>query len=152
MGLRDDINDALKDAIRNQNRRRIATLRLINAAIKDRDIACRTAGPGEGVSDEQVLDILAKMVKQRNESVQVYRDAGRADLAEQEADEIGIIREFMPRQLSEDEMRAAVAGVVEEIAAKSLKDMGRTMATLKERFAGRMDFARAGAMVKERLG
>jgi hypothetical protein len=152
MGLRDDIDDALKAAIKSQSKRRIATLRLVNAAIKDRDIAARTAGPGEGVGDEQVLEILAKMVKQRHESVRVYEEGGRPELAAQEAEEIEIIEEFMPRQLSEDEMRAAVDGVVVELDARSLKDMGRTMGALKARYAGQMDFGKAGAMVKARLG
>ncbi|VAW14414.1 Transamidase GatB domain protein [hydrothermal vent metagenome] len=152
MGLRDDINETLKTAIKSQQKRRVATLRLVNAAIKDRDIAARTTGTGEGVDDGQVLDILAKMVKQRRESEKIYEEAGRAELATQEAEEIEIIQEFMPKQLSEDEMRAAVAEIVGEIEAKSLKDMGRTMAALKERYAGRMDFSKAGAMVKDVLG
>ena len=152
MGLRDDINEALKTAIKSQHKRRVTTLRLVNAAIKDREIAARTTGSGEGVNDAQILEILAKMVKQRRESEKIYEDAGRAELAAQEAEEIGIIQEFMPKQLTEEEMRAAVAEIVDEIEARSLKDMGRTMGALKERFAGRMDFSRAGAMVKECLG
>lgn len=152
MGLRDQINEMLKTSIKSQQKRRVATLRLVNAAIKDRDIAARTNGSGEGVDDGQVLDILAKMVKQRRESEKIYEDAGRAELATQEAEEIEIIQEFMPKQLSEEEMRAAVAQIVGEIEAKSLKDMGRTMGALKERFAGRMDFSKAGAMVKAHLG
>jgi len=152
MGLRDDINDRLKTAIKGQDKRRVATLRLVNAAIKDRDIAGRSTGNADGVNDAQVLDILAKMVKQRGESVKIYEEAGRAELAAQEAQEIEIIQDFMPKQLSEDEMRTAVAELVDEIEAKSLKDMGRTMGALKERFAGRMDFSKAGAMVKEKLG
>lgn len=152
MGLRDRINDALKTAVKEQNKRRVATLRLVNAAIKDRDIASRTAGRGDGVDDDTMLEILAKMIKQRNESVTVYEEAGRPELAAQEAEEIEIIREFMPKQLSEEDILAAVESVVVELDAKSLKDMGRTMGALKERYAGQMDFAKAGAMVKARLG
>lgn len=151
MGLRDDINDVLKESVKTKAKRRVATLRLVNAAIKDRDIAARTDGPGDGVGDDIVLEILAKMVKQRTESEKIYEDAGRIELAAQEAEEIEIIRAFLPKQLSKDEMREVVARVVAEIEAKSLKDMGRTMGALKERYAGRMDFSKAGAMVKELL-
>jgi uncharacterized protein YqeY len=151
MNLRDEFGAALKDAVRSQNKRRMSTLRLINAAVKDRDIAARTAGVDEGVSDDVILEILAKMVRQREESVRTYEEAGRTDLAQQESEEIEIIREFLPKQLGEDEVRAACDEVIEEIGASSLKEMGRCMALLKERYAGRMDFARASAMVKERL-
>ncbi len=152
MGLRDEINDALKAAIKEKDKRRVATLRLVNAAIKDRDIAGRSGGGSDGVGDEMVLEILAKMVKQRQESQKIYEDAGRVELATQETDEINIIQEFMPKQLSEDEISTIVADLVEEIDAKSLKDMGRTMAMLKERYAGQMDFGKAGALVKAQLG
>lgn len=152
MGLRDEINDALKVAIKGKEKRVVATLRLVNAAIKDRDIAGRSSGKDDGVGDELVLEILAKMVKQRQESQKIYEDAGRVELATQEADEINIIQEFMPKQLSEDDMAVIVAELIDEIEAKSLKDMGRTMATLKERYAGQMDFGKAGAMVKAKLG
>lgn len=130
----------------------MSTLRLISAAIKDRDIQNRTAGRGEGVSDEEVLDILAKMVKQRRESVQIYEEAGRIELAEREQREIVVIQEFLPRQLSDDEARMAVRAVIDELGAVGLKDMGRVMGVLKERHAGQMDFARASAIAKELLG
>lgn len=150
--LREQVNDALKAAIRAQEKPRMSTLRLISAAIKDRDIQNRTAGRGEGVSDEEVLDILAKMVKQRRESVQIYEEAGRIELAEREQREIVVIEEFLPRQLSDDEARMAVRAVIGELNAEGLKDMGRVMGALKERHAGQMDFARASAIAKELLG
>jgi hypothetical protein len=151
MSLREEFGAALKNAVKSQNKRRVSTLRLINAAVKDRDIAARTAGVDEGVSDDKIRDILAKMIKQRDESVRTYEEAGRMDLAQQEAEEIEIIREFLPRQLSEDEVRDACAKVIDEVGASSLKQMGPCMGLLKERYSGRMDFARAGAIVKERL-
>lgn len=148
--MRDRINEALKTAMKAKDKRRISTLRLISASIKDRDIAARSAGK-DRISESDILDVLSKMIKQRRESVKTYEEAGRAELAEQEAQEIEIIEEFLPKQLSEDETREAVASVVKEIGAAGLKDMGRTMGTLKERYAGQMDFGKAGAMVKELL-
>ncbi|QPC41384.1 GatB/YqeY domain-containing protein [Kaustia mangrovi] len=150
--LREQVNDALKTAVKAQDRIRVSTLRLINAAIKDRDIQNRTAGRVKGVSDDEVLDILVKMVKQRRESVQIYEEAGRIELAEREQREIDVIQEFLPRQLGEEEARAAVKAVIGELDAEGLKDMGRVMGALKERYAGQMDFARASAMAKELLG
>ncbi len=148
--MRDKINAALKEAIKAQDKRRMSTLRLISAAIKDRDIAARGQGK-DGVSDAEILDILAKMVKQRRESVKTYEEAGRLELAQQEQEEIEIIESFLPKQLSEDEMRQAVAEVVETLGCEGLKDMGRAMGALKERYAGRMDFSKASAMVRELL-
>lgn len=151
MSLRENIDDALKQAVKAKDKRRISTLRLINAAIKDRDIAARTSGADDGVADDEVLQILAKMVKQREESAATYEEAGRLELAEQERDETAIIREFMPRQFSEDEIRSACSDVVDAIEAKGLKDMGRCMGALKERYAGQMDFSKASGIVKEML-
>ena len=131
---------------------RISTLRLITAAIKDRDIAARTADNRDGVSDDEILEILAKMVKQRQESAATYEQAGRLELAEQERSEIIVIEEFMPRQLDEEEMAAAVTAVIEAQAASSLKDMGKVMGALKSQYAGQMDFGKAGALVKQKLG
>ncbi len=128
----------------------MSTLRLVNAAIKDRDIAARSNGQ-EGVSDREVLDILAKMIKQRRESIKMYEEAGRLELAQGEREEIDIITPFLPKQLSEEEVSKACKDVVDEIGAEGLKDMGRVMGTLKERYAGQMDFAKAGAIVKELL-
>ena len=149
--MRDQINNQLKTAVKAQKKREISTLRLINAAIKDRDIASRSKGK-DGVDDQEILEILAKMIKQRQESVKTYEEAGRLELAEAEQEEIQIISKFLPEQLSADETRSAVEAVVKEIGAESLKDMGRTMGTLKERYAGQMDFSVSSAIVKELLG
>ncbi len=149
--LREKLNEALKAAMKSQDKRRRGTLRLILAAIKDRDIATRTADNSEPVSDEDILGILAKMVKQRQESVAIYQDAGRAELALQEAEEIEIIESFLPQQLSADEVREACVEVVKEIGADGIKDMGKAMATLKSRFAGKMDFGSASKIIKDLL-
>ena len=143
--------EALKEAIKSKDKVRVSTLRLITAAIKDRDIAARSADSGDGVSDEQILEILAKMVKQRQEAAATYEEAGRLELAEQERAEIVIIEEFLPKQLSEDEVSAAVAAAIAELGAGSLKDMGKVMACLKGKFAGQMDFGKASALVKQEL-
>ncbi|TCT13702.1 hypothetical protein EDC22_101573 [Tepidamorphus gemmatus] len=148
--LRDEINEALKAAVKSQDRRSMATLRLVNAAIKDRDIAARTSGK-DCVSDDDIRQILAKMIRQREESAATYMDAGRPELAAQEREEIEIIQRFLPRQLSDEEIRSVCASVVKEIGAAGLRDMGRTMATLKERFPGQLDFGRASAVVKGML-
>lgn len=150
--IRERINAQLKQAVKSQDKRRISTLRLINAAIKDRDIAARSEGKREGVAEQEVLSILAKMIKQRVESKKTYEEAGRLELAGQEQEEMDIIEEFLPRQLDEAETQRACEQVIEELGAEGLKDMGRTMAALKERYAGQMDFAKASAIVKERLG
>lgn len=149
--MRETINAALKEAMKAQDKRRVSTLRLVAAAIKDRDIAART-GPADKASDAELLDLLAKMIKQREESEKIYKDAGRAELAQQEAEEIAIIREFLPKQLSEAEMEKAVVEAITETGAGSVKDMGKVMAALKARYAGQMDFGKAGATVKARLG
>ncbi len=148
--MREEIHATLKQAMKSQEKRRVTTLRLINAAIKDRDIAARGQGK-DAVSDDEILQILSKMVKQREESAHIYEEAGRLELAEEEREEIGIISEFLPKQLSEDEIRSACAGIVAELDAHGLRDMGRTMAALKERYAGQMDFGKASGMVKELL-
>jgi uncharacterized protein YqeY len=148
--MRETITAALKHATKAQDKRRISTLRLISAAIKDRDIAARTAGK-EQATDAELLDLLAKMIKQREESEKIYADAGRAELAKQEAEEIAIIREYLPKQLSEKDMLAAIADVVANTGATSVKDMGKVMAELKARYAGQMDFSKASALVKAKL-
>lgn len=148
--LRDEINEALKVAVKSQDKRSMATLRLVNAAIKDRDIAARTSGK-DCVGDDDIRQILSKMIRQREESVATYTEAGRPELAAQEREEIEIIKRFLPRQLSEEETRAACASVVQEIGAAGIRDMGRTMATLKERYPGQLDFGRASAVVKGML-
>jgi len=148
--LRDVINASLKDALKAQDKRRLGTLRLINAAIKDRDIDARGHGR-DPLSDDELLGLLTKMVKQREESAKIYEEAGRADLATQEREEIDVILGFLPKQMSDAESKAAIAAVIAEIGAHGLKDMGRTMAALKERYTGVMDFGKASGTVKELL-
>lgn len=150
--LRQDINEALKSAMKAKDARATSTLRLILAALKDRDIAARgEPGAENGISDESLLEMLQKMIKQREDSIEQYRKGNRPDLVKQEEEEIEVIRRFLPRQMSADEVRAAVEAVVQDVGAASIKDMGRTMAALKERYAGRMDFAKAAQLVKDRL-
>ena len=151
MGLRDQFNAALKEAMKAKEVRRVSTLRMVLAGVKDRDIAARTETNREGVSDDDLLSLLAKMIKQREESAETYEKGGRPELAAQEREEIEIIRAFMPRQMSADEAKATAIAVISEIGAESMKDMGKVMAALKERFAGQMDFARASATVKDLL-
>ena len=153
MGLRDRVGTALKDAMCNKEAERLSTLRLINAAIKDKDIAARTEGADDaGVSDDVVLQILGKMVKQRQESARAYEEGGRVDLAERERSEIGVIEEFLPRQLTDDEVTAAVDDAIAETGAEGIRDMGKVMGVLKGKYTGRMDFGRVGPRVKDRLG
>jgi hypothetical protein len=149
--MRETVTAALKLATKAQDKRRVSTLRLVSAAIKDRDIAARTAGKGEA-TDAELLELFAKMIKQREESEKIYRDAGRAELAQQEAEEIAIIREFLPKQLSEADTQKAIAAAIAEAGAVSVKDMGKVMAALKSRYAGQMDLAKASALVKAKLG
>jgi uncharacterized protein len=149
--MRETITAALKHATKAQDKRRMSTLRLVSAAIKDRDIAARTAGKGDA-TDAELLDLFAKMIKQREESEKIYADAGRAELAKQEDEEIAIIREFLPVQLSEADVHKAVADAIAQAGATSVKDMGNVMAALKANYAGRMDFAKASALVKQKLG
>jgi uncharacterized protein len=148
--MRETITAALKNATKSQDKRRMSTLRLVSAAIKDRDIAARTAGKTEA-TDAELLELFAKMIKQREESQKIYADAGRAELAKQEGEEIEIIREFLPKQLSDKEMEKAVAAAIADSGAASVKDMGKVMAALKARYAGQMDFAKASATVKAKL-
>ena len=148
--MREMIDAELKQAIKAQDKRRMSTLRLISAAIKDRDIAARSNGQ-DGVGEGEVLEILAKMIKQRQESIKTYEEAGRLELVEQEKEEMEIIRSFLPEQLSEEETKAAVAEALQELGCEGLKDMGRTMGLLKQRYAGQMDFAMASQVVKAHL-
>lgn len=148
--MRDQLKQALKAAIKLQDKRRMSTLRLINAAIQDRDIAARSSDK-KCVSDTEVMEILAKMVKQRHESIKAYEEGGRPELAQQEQEEIEIIARFLPEQLSEEETRAAVLALMEEIGCAGLKDMGKTMGALKQRYTGQMDFGKASQIVKEQI-
>ena len=151
MALRDQLNNAVKDAMKARDQKRLGCLRLVQAALKDRDIANRTEESREGISDDDILTLLAKMIKQREESAETYDKGGRPELAAAERQEITVIREFMPQQMGADEAKAAASAVIAELGAGSMKDMGRVMAALKERFAGQMDFAKASATVKDLL-
>ncbi|KAB1087382.1 GatB/YqeY domain-containing protein [Neorhizobium galegae] len=148
--LRDKLSDALKDAMRARETRRLSTVRLIQTAIKDRDIANRGLGK-DPVSDDDILQILQKMVKQREESAKIYQDAGRAELATQEREEIDIIKGFMPEQLSDETVHGLIKAAIAESGAQGLRDMGKVMAVLKEKHPGQMDFAKASGVVKELL-
>lgn len=148
--LRDQLATQLKEAMKAKNAERLSTVRLIQAAVKDRDIANRGVGK-EQASDDEILQILAKMVKQRDESAKIYEENSRPELAAKERAEIIVIQDFMPKQLSESEVRANVSAIIAETGAAGGKDMGKVMAALKERYAGQMDFAKASATVKELL-
>jgi len=147
--LRDNINNALKDAMKAGDKRRVSTLRLINAEVLKRETS---AAERVALTDAEILDVMGKMIKQRQESLDIYEKAGRTDLAAQEREEMAIISAYLPRQLSDIEAGEAVSALIKELEAATLKDMGRTMAALKERFAGRMDFGKASATVKKLLG
>ncbi|WP_104017715.1 GatB/YqeY domain-containing protein [Roseovarius nitratireducens] len=151
MELRDRIGQALKQAMKDKDQSRLATLRLINAAIKDLEIANRGSDDVAALGDAEIRAILAKMVKQRNESVRAYEEGGRVDLAERERAEIAVIEEFLPRQLDAQEIDAAINRAIADVGAASIRDMGKIMAKLKERHAGQMDFGAVGAQVKARL-
>ncbi|WP_300056266.1 GatB/YqeY domain-containing protein [uncultured Roseobacter sp.] len=151
MELRAKVSAALKQAMKDKAADRLSTLRLINAAIKDKDIAARAEGNEDGVGDVEVLAILGKMSKQRMESARAYEEGGRLDLAESERDEIKVIEEFLPQQLSDEEAEQAVAEAVAEVGADSIRDMGKVMAVLKSRYTGQMDFGTVGPKVKARL-
>lgn len=149
--LRERLNESLKAAMKDKNRRAVSTIRLILTAVKDRDIAARGRGNTDGIGEQDILQVLQTMVRQREEAIRLYEQGGRLELAEQEAEEIGIIETFLPRQLDDDEIAAAIEGVISEVGAVSIKDMGRAMAVLRERYGGRMDFARASAVLKKQL-
>jgi uncharacterized protein YqeY len=150
--LRQRLNDDLKAAMKSRDQRATSALRLILAALKDRDIAARTRGVTNGVDESEIIDMLQKMVRQRQESIALYKQANRQELVDQEQGEITIIERYLPKKMSEGETEAAIASVIAELGAASIKDMGRVMAALKERYAGRMDFAKVGAQVKQKLG
>ncbi len=152
MDLRSRLNETLKTAMREKQAARLSTLRLINAAIKDREIDMRGEGEDAGsVTDEMILSILGKMVKQRQESARAYEEGGRLELAENEREEIRVIEEFLPKQLSDKEVETAVSKAIDEVGASSIRDMGKVMGALKSKYTGRMDFGAVGPMVKARL-
>jgi uncharacterized protein len=148
--LRDDINNALKDAMKARDERRVSTLRLVNSTLKNADIEARGQGKAQ-LGDDEILSVLQKMIKQRQESITLYEQGGRNELAQQERDEITIISAYLPQQLSDEEMRAAIAQAITETGAASMKDMGKVIGALKGRYTGRMDFGKASPLVKQML-
>ena len=149
--LRDAINAAVKDAMKAKDERKLSTLRMINAALKNADIEARGQGK-EPLSDDAVLGLLQKMIKQRQESVELYEKGGRAELAAGEREEIAIISAYLPKQMSDDEVKAAISALIAETGAASVKDMGKVVGALKAKYAGQMDFSKASGMVKAALG
>jgi uncharacterized protein YqeY len=149
MSLRQRFTDEMKTAMKGGDKARLAAIRMIQAALKDRDIEAR--GAGKEVSEEDILALLQKMVKSRQESLSMYEQAGREDLAAQERGEIAVIQDFLPAQMSDDDVKAAIAAAIAETGAASMKDMGKVVAALKAKFTGQMDFAKASALVKAAL-
>ena len=150
--LRERLDTDLKTAMKAREKRAVSTIRLILTAIKDRDIAARGKGNADGISDQDIFQVLQTMVRQRREAIELYEQGGRLELAEQEADEIKIIEGFQPQQLDDTEIDGIVGGIIEEISAGGIKDMGRVMGLLRERYAGQMDFGKASAVLKQQLG
>tara|TARA_R110000868_G_scaffold294315_1_gene554930 strand:+ start:151 stop:615 length:465 start_codon:yes stop_codon:yes gene_type:complete len=151
-GLRGSIMQAMKDAMKSGDKARLSTIRLMQSAIKDKDIASRTDGRNDGVPDSDLLELFTKMVKQRRESAELYEKGERPDLVEKERAEIAVLEEFMPQQMDEAATKAAVESTVADVGATSVKDMGKVMGALKTKYAGQMDFGKAGAVVKAILG
>lgn len=148
--LRDEINTAVKDAMKAKDERKLSTLRMVNSAIKNADIEARGQGKPQ-LSDDDILGLLQKMIKQRHESVELYDKGGRAELAAQEREEIAVISTYLPKQMSEDEVKAAIAAVIAETGAAGMKDMGKVIGALKGKYAGQMDFGKASGLVKAAL-
>ena len=148
--MRQRFNDAMKEAMKAGDKRRLSTVRMMQAALKDKDIEARGAGKGQA-SEEEILALLQKMIKQRQESIAIYDQAGRTDLADQEREEVAVIQGFLPQQLDEAETKAAVEAAIAETGAASMKDMGKVIGALRAKYAGRMDFGKASALVKELL-
>ena len=149
--LRQRLNDAYKDAMKSRDARGVSTMRMVLAQLKDRDIAARPGGNSAGIAEPEIIDMLGKMVKQRQESIVLYKQGNRPELVKQEEEEIAVIERFLPKQLNEAEAAAAVDAALKETGATSLKEMGKVMALLKERYSGRIDLGKAGALVKQRL-
>ena len=149
--LRTELGDSLKEALKAKDTRTVATLRLILAALKDRDIAARGKGNSDGINEDEILQMLQKMVRQSHDAIEMYQQGNRPELVQKETEEIEIIERFLPKQMNPEEMKAAIDAVVEETGASTIKDMGGVMGTLKERYAGRMDFGKASALVKDQL-
>lgn len=151
MDKRTELNMAMKEAMKNKDQMALATIRLIIAALKDRDIAARSAGNMDGIGEAEILSMLQSMIKQRKESLDIYSKAGRAELAAQEEAEIKIIERFLPQQMSEAEMRAKIDEIIAMVGAAGIKDMGKVMGELKARYAGQLDMGKASGLIKEKL-
>ncbi|MDP7141685.1 MAG: GatB/YqeY domain-containing protein [Alphaproteobacteria bacterium] len=151
MDKRTELKEALKTALKEKNQIAMSTIRLITAAIKDRDIEARSKGNNDGISDQEILSLLQSMIKQRQESSKTYADAGRPELAEREDKEIEVIKSFLPKQLDESEVVGAIDSLVTEVGANDIRDMGKVMAELKARYAGQIDMGKASNLVKQRL-
>lgn len=150
--LRQRLNDDLKTAMKSRDQQGISTLRLILAALKDRDIAARPSGVTDGINEAEIVEMLQKMVRQRQESIALYKQGNRPELVAKEEGEIAVIERYLPQKMSAEETAAAIDQAIKDLDAKSIKDMGRIMAALKERHAGRMDFGQVGQLVKQKLG
>ena len=150
--LRETLSEAMKTAMRDRDARATATIRMVMAAVKQADIEARPKGNAVGVSEEDIAGIMQKLIKQRRESIVLYQQGNRQDLVDQETAEIAIIERFLPTQMGEPEMIAAIDSLASELGATNIKDMGKVMAGIKAKYAGQMDMARAGALVKSRLG
>ena len=150
--LRQRLNDELKVAMKSRDQLTTSTLRMILAGVKDRDIAARPKGVTNGVDDAEIVDMMQKMVRQRQESIVLYKQGNRQELVDKEQSEIDIIERYLPQKMTDAEQDQAIAAVIAELGASSVKDMGKVMAALKERFAGRLDFAKVGGLVKQKLG
>ncbi|HWU00068.1 MAG TPA: GatB/YqeY domain-containing protein [Terriglobales bacterium] len=150
--LRQRLNDDVKTAMKARDQATTSTLRMVLATLKDRDIAARPSGNADGIDEAGIIDMLQKMVKQRRESIDLYKQGNRQELVDKEQGEIDVIERYLPKQLSEAEASSAIDKVIADLGASSIKDMGKVMAALKERFAGQMDFAKAGGLVKQKLG
>jgi uncharacterized protein len=148
--MRQRFTEAMKKAMKGGDKRRLSTVRMIQAALKDKDIEARGAGKGQA-SEEEILGLLQKMIKQRQESIAIYEQAGRKELADQEREEVAVIQSFLPQQMDEGETRAAIEAAIAETGAASMKDMGKVIGALRGKYAGRMDFSKASALVKELL-
>jgi len=149
--LRNELSEALPTAMKAKDQRAVSTVRLILAALKDRDIAARGKGNTDGIEENEILQMLQTMIKQRNESIEMYEKGARMELAQQEREEIEVIKRFLPKQMTEDDAAKAILELIRELGADGLKDMGRIMAALRQRYAGRMDFAKASGLVKAQL-
>ena len=150
--LRTELKNSLKEAMKSKDKRKLSTLRLILATLHDRDIAAREKGDDDGIAEDEILQMLTTMVRQRRDSIAAYQEGGRIDLAESEQEEINVISDYLPKQFDESEISSAIEEAISETGAAGLKDMGKTMAALKSKYAGRMDFAKASALVKSALG